>query len=562
MPRMSWSWREWLLGFTLMAGALLITGCSRDPDPRSVETLKRATAASQPPASIAKALVRGEWARIRGFYAARSHSPAWTSGRKLAGEFGQALDLLENAEADALDPNQYDLEWLSARRKHLEGRIVGRAMEQDDELVELELRTTAAVLRWARDLSFGRFDPTRRGEWVRPKLDLAPDDLVRTAADAGDLSSLPEQLRPTNKQYGALLQLWREQSALAAAGGWGQLRPSGVISPGARHPVIADLRQRLAVTGELGPAHRNGPVTLDDTLADALRAFQRRHGLSPTGAIDAPTRAALNVPAEGRLRQIEVNLERWRFLPRELGRTHIRVNIPDYQLALVDNDRVRLDMRVVVGEPESATPVLSDVTTHIVFSPYWNVPESIANDEMLPALMGDPDYLARNNIELVRVDGDTVEPLDPESVDWSEPLGQGLRFRQRPGSTNALGLVKFVLSNHLSIYLHDTPADGLFSRVSRALSHGCVRVERPVELAHALLAGPEWSPERVEQAMHQMEEQWVKLERAVPVHLLYFTVWVDEAGRAQFRPDIYGHDGTHARALAARARRGERRGEP
>jgi murein L,D-transpeptidase YcbB/YkuD len=218
---MSLTWRGSLLGFTLVAGAFLTAGCSREPDPRSVDALKQATAGKQPPASVAKAVLRGEWPRIRGFYAARSHRPAWTSGRKLAREFGQAVTLLENAEADALDPKQYDLAWLRARREYLEGWIVGRAIDQDDELVELELRTTAAVLRWAHDLSLGRFDPDRRGEWARPKTDLDPGELVRTAIDDGGLANLPEQLRPTNRQYGALLELWREHAALVAAGGWG-----------------------------------------------------------------------------------------------------------------------------------------------------------------------------------------------------------------------------------------------------------------------------------------------------------------------------------------------------
>jgi murein L,D-transpeptidase YcbB/YkuD len=166
VDRMSLAWCGWWLGFTVVV-TLFSAGCGREPDPRSVDALKRVTARREPPAPVAKALEPGEWPRVRKFYAARSHKPAWTSGRKLAGEFGDAVDLLENADADALDPDQYDRAWLSARRERLEGRIWGRAIEQDDELVELELRTTAAVLRWARDLSLGRFDPDRRGAWIR-----------------------------------------------------------------------------------------------------------------------------------------------------------------------------------------------------------------------------------------------------------------------------------------------------------------------------------------------------------------------------------------------------------
>jgi murein L,D-transpeptidase YcbB/YkuD len=292
---------------------------------------------------------------------------------------------------------------------------------------------------------------------------------------------------------------------------------------------------------------------LDKALSAALEAFQRRHGLSPTGWLDSETRRALNVTAGDRLRQIDVNLDRWRFAPRDLGDRHIRVNIPDFHLGVIERGRTVLGMRVIVGERDRQTPIFSDRITHIVFNPYWNIPDSIANDETLPAMMSDPEYLLRNNIEVVRVADGRVEPVDPAELDWTMPLDGSLRLRQRPGADNALGLVKFMFPNRSSVYLHDTPADRLFSRVARTLSHGCVRVERPVDLAHALLERYGWDEERIAEAMQGKTEQWIRVKEPVPVHLVYFTAWAD-SGRAQFRNDVYGHDRDQAAALDRRAR--------
>jgi murein L,D-transpeptidase YcbB/YkuD len=364
----------------------------------------------------------------------------------------------------------------------------------------------------------------------------------------GRLNDAPARLRPQHGQYHSLLAL-RERYAALAARPWPELPGSATVRPGARDRSIPALRRMLGASGDLAGNHVTASTRLDDAVSGALRAFQARHGLPSTGVLEARTRAALNVTPEQRLRQIDVNIERWRFAPRDLGARHVRVNIPDFYLALMENGRVRVGMRVVVGEKETPTPVLSDEMRHIVFSPYWNIPESIATGEMLPALMDDPGYLGRNNIELVRVSDGAAEPVDPAEVDWSSPLDPGLRFRQKPGATNALGLVKFVFPNHSSIYLHDTPADALFDRVTRALSHGCVRVERPVDLAYALLSGQGWDRPRIAGAMHRMEEQWVRLTQPVPVHLMYLTAWVDGSGRAQFRDDIYGHDAAQGRVL-------------
>jgi murein L,D-transpeptidase YcbB/YkuD len=220
------------------------------------------------------------------------------------------------------------------------------------------------------------------------------------------------------------------------------------------------------------------------------------------------------------------------------------VNIPSFHLVAREQGRTVLDMKVVVGKPGTETPVFSDEMETVVFSPYWNIPDTIAIGETAPAAIRDPAYLARNNIEVLSVSGGRTRLVDPATIDWSDP-GQleGLAFRQRPGASNALGHVKFLFPNRFNVYLHDTPADGLFSRATRAYSHGCVRVERPEELAQYVLRGHhEWDAARIKRAMYSGQETHVKLKEKIPVHLVYFTVWVDDSGGVHFLPDPYRYD--------------------
>jgi len=248
--------------------------------------------------------------------------------------------------------------------------------------------------------------------------------------------------------------------------------------------------------------------------------------------------AEMNVPIEQRVDLIELNLERWRWLPREPGSRYMLVNIPEMRLEVRENGKVPLSMRVIVGKKDTPTPIFNDEMTHIVFSPYWNVPSGIAKDETLPSLMNDPGFLTRNNMEVVDKAGRTIEP---SSIDWMDP--SSFRFRQRPGSSNALGLVKFMFPNQYDVYLHDTPADSLFGRAARLFSHGCIRVEQPEALAaYVLRDQPEWTQERIREAMHSGEERTVKLRTSIPVFIGYWTARVAPDGLVQFRHDVYGVD--------------------
>jgi len=299
-------------------------------------------------------------------------------------------------------------------------------------------------------------------------------------------------------------------------------------------------------------------------MADAIAGNRIRESLeqlAPTHPQYKGLQAALLREAQapsGRADVIRMNMERWRWAPRDLGDRYILVNVPAYMMQVMEGNNPALAMRVIVGGPKNQTPLFSDEMSYIVFSPYWNIPPDILKNETLPRVAKDPDFLARNNIEVVGTSGEA--DLDPSAVDWSDPEAtRGLRFRQRPGADNALGLVKFIFPNHFNVYLHDTPGDKLFFKEKRALSHGCVRVEDPVALAKYVLGDrPEWTDVRIRNAMNAGTEQTVKLKVTLPVHIGYWTAWVEADGKTvTFTDDPYGIDQQHAQVRGVRLAAGE-----
>ena len=280
-------------------------------------------------------------------------------------------------------------------------------------------------------------------------------------------------------------------------------------------------------------------AVVDHGLGTWLDSIQPKH------AQYVALQKALTDPAMAEsIDKIALNLDRWRWMPDELGGRYVIVNIPSFHLEAHQGDHTVLPMKVVVGTQENKTPVFSDMMTTTVFSPYWNVPDSIVEGETAPAVARDPGFLQRNNIEILRVTKKGVTPVDPSTVKWDDPDElKALAFRQKPGANNALGHVKFLFPNPYNVYLHDTPADALFARPGRAFSHGCVRVEQPEALAKWLLMDDqEWTDEKIAEAMEAGEEQQVKLKQEIPVHIVYFTAWADDAGVVRLYPDVYGYD--------------------
>ena len=415
-----------------------------------------------------------------------------------------------------------------------------------EQAPELDVKTTALFLRYFIHLTGGRLDPRA----LQPLWTLKPEkpDLVGALTGAvkdKDLPAAMQRLQPQQLEYRELETALARYRAIAAKGGWPSIPGNTRLKPHQQSAVVAALRQRLAIEGDLDPSYENdqSPV-FDDNVVAAVKRFEERHRIKPDGTIDAETVSALNVPVEQRIRTIELNLERWRWLPDRMPERHFIVNVPDFRLEAIESGKAVMNMRVVVGAPDNKTPIFADEMTHVVFSPYWNVPQGIAEEETIPKAVNDPGFLSRNNMEIVSASG---EVLDPGSVDWSNT--RGMRIRQRPGSDNALGGVKFIFPNNFDVYLHDTNATKLFDRIERGLSHGCVRVEEPQKLAQYVLRDqPEWTPDAIDAAMKAGTEKHVKLKTPIPVYIVYKTAWVHDGG-VRFLKDLYGYDREQAAKL-------------
>ncbi|MDZ7839457.1 MAG: L,D-transpeptidase family protein [Gammaproteobacteria bacterium] len=479
------------------------------------------------------------------FYSRRMYEPVWFGDRGLLSIAGTVPDLFASTISDGLRPEDYD-------HTTLRRAIVGyQAGLRPLPPVELELALTDAVLAYASDMLRGRVRPEELySNWESAPRELDLARYLQEAMDAGQLIPSLRGLAPQHAHYHRLRELLSRYRLLELQGGPETVPPGDALKIGLRSPRVAALRRRLSQIGDLaGDAESD---LFDATLESAVKRYQTRHGLEPDGVAGARTLESLNVPLGQRIRTIELNMERWRWLPRDLGDRFIAVNIAGFQLYVVERDEVTMTMPVVVGKRYHSTPVFSGSMTYLVFSPYWNVPRSIAVNEMLPELRENTAYLEQESMQVFRGWEQPVQPLESAAIDWPgvDVADFPYRFRQLPGPHNALGRVKFMFPNKYSVYLHDTPAKGLFSRAARDFSHGCIRVSKPMELAEYLLSDqPEWDTERITRAADRGVEQSVPLASPWPVHVLYWTSWVGPEGAVHFRADVYGRDEVLAEAL-------------
>jgi murein L,D-transpeptidase YcbB/YkuD len=489
-------------------------------------------------------------------YTAGDFEPLWLDPSGRPGETAlQAMQMLRAATAEGLDPEDYDGEGIAASIPSPASTPAGVAA--------FELRLSASMLRYLGHLHAGRVDPRRLSYPLPPRTrehDL-PQQL-RQAIASNTLDRLSASLAPPLSQYAQLraaLARYRAMSADPSAAA----SPSfdRVLRPGVAHPALPWLQRRLVAEGDLAAADAPSATTTSygPATVSALMRFQQRHGLQADGIIGAATQAALAVTPARRARQIELAMERLRWLPTLKDQPLVAINIPMFRLWAADPSMSRpippLDMAVIVGRAvNTRTPVLLKQMSQVIFRPWWNVPRSIVRDEILPALRRDPLYLDRHDMEIVRGPGDDAQPVAASDHNVAL-LQQGvLRLRQRPGPRNSLGLVKFIFPNDENVYLHGTPAQELFQRSRRDFSHGCVRVEHPVALAEWILSSvPGWDRQRIVTAMQGSATVAVNLPRPVRVVLFYVTATVMPGdGAMHFADDIYGHDGALEAALARR----------
>jgi len=533
--------------FTRRAAILLLAlagvpGARPTADPGPLKVLLRALI----PASGAAPKLMLEEQRVRAstalacFYQRRDFAPAWSDGSALLPRTGELFAALAAAPDDGLRTEDYRLDALQRR--------AAAVRSNPSDLADLDLLLSNAFLLYAGDLRNGKVNPAV----VYPDCALGRDvtdlaTVLEAAVQANRVQATLATLAPPGPGYQMLRAALKRYRALTQQPGAAPVPPGRTLRPGDRGERVAALRARLAeaaaadspTAGPLPPPA--SPDLFDPPLADAVRGFEARHGLEEDGVAGRGVLAEVNQQPADRVRQIEVNLERWRWLPHDLDaldasegakRRHVLVNIAAFHLEAVEAGKTVLEMRVIVGKPYTRTPIFSSAMNAVVLNPSWNVPAKIAAHELFPKARKDPSYFQREGYEVL----------------------PGARIRQKPGPKNAMGKIKLVFPNRFDVYLHDTSAPALFGRTQRTFSHGCIRIEKPFDLAvWALRDDPRWTPQAIRAAIDTGRERSVPLPGKIPVHVAYWTAWVGDDGTLRLVRDVYQRDAQLARLLAGTA---------
>jgi murein L,D-transpeptidase YcbB/YkuD len=465
--------------------------------------------------------------RLKSFYNARNYQFAWFSGDGLTEQargFWNLHDYVTTYDNDS-----------SLKDKKLQKKM-DRLIAEDElavsaskDYVNTELTLTEHFIMYMLNNYEKGYVKRKEMERFVPRKKEDPIELADSLVNKKHKDD--KYFEDVNDSYKALKEQLIRYLSIAKNGGWPQVNPvKKSLKKGVTSPDIATIKKRLAISGDLGGSDTSR--VFNDTLVIAVKNFQARHGFSETGVISDSLIKEMNVPVEKRIGQLLMNMDRMRWLANNPTGNLIVVNIPEFVMHVYEGKQKAFDIDVVVGKEGHNTMMFNGDLNQVVFSPYWNVPPSIVAKEILPAMDKNPNYLAKENME---VTGD----------DDGLPV-----IRQKPGGKNALGKVKFLFPNSFNIYFHDTPAKSLFEKDKRAYSHGCIRVREPEKLANYVLRNqPEWTPEKINEAMNSGDEKYVKVKDPIPVVITYYTAWVDENGRLNFREDIYGHDANLAQKM-------------
>ena len=494
--------------------------------------------------------------QIQKFYEANGNSWTWVSGMEPTAQAREVIALLLQADQKGLSADDYDGPRWSSRLDKLKPAT---QQPREADAAKFDLALTVCTMRYISDLHIGKVNPKRLAfalDDESKKYDLA-EFLKDHIVGAGNVAAVLAQVEPSYPGYRHTLRALQTYIELAKRDD-GERLPAvkKVIVPGDTYAGVPRLTRLLRLIGDLPPDANvpADPPVYAGPLVDAVKNFQRRHGRDVNGRIDSLTLADLNVPLSRRVRQMQLTLERWRWLPDSYQKAPIVANIPEFRLRAYDKDfKIGVTMNVVVGKAYGGhnTPVFGDTMQYVVFRPYWEVPPSITHGEMIPHIARDPEYLASKGFEVVDSKQNVVSAGTVTPDVLAQVRAGKLFIRQKPGPKDALGLVKFVFPNSYNVYMHDTPSIEFFARSRRDFSHGCIRLEKPAELAAWVLRdNPGWTPDRIRAAMNGTATQQVNLTHPIPVLILYGTVIVLDDRVVHFYDDIYGHDAALDKVLA------------
>jgi L,D-transpeptidase YcbB len=467
---------------------------------------------------------------VQDFYKGKDYQLVWTSQIDIA----IFLGALQCAADEGLNPDDYHLKPLQQYHQ--------KTRNNQDQLF-FELLLTDAFIHYASDMVYGKVNPVKvyPGEWgiYNKKVNLI--ELLDCAIQEKSITATIESLRPVYKGYNQLQHALLKFKSLNAKGGFAIVPQDSTIKPGMNDPRIALIRERLKIIENLTFEPVNDTCAYDSVLVDVVKQFQHHSGLIADGIIGKKTLAALNTPIEKYIQKITINMERYRWLPHQLGEAYISVNIPDFHADVMVADTLVMRMKTIVGRPERKTPVLSSELRYLIINPTWTVPPTILKEDALPAIRRNINYLKRNNLKVVNRGG---EEIDPYTLPWYKYNERNFPYQlvQEPGPSNSLGLIKFQFPNNHRVFLHDTNAHGLFAATNRALSSGCIRIEHPFVLANYLLSTTSWTNEKLNKVIASGKTQTITIPGQVSIHIFYFTAFVNEQNQIQFRNDMYGWD--------------------